>query len=58
MHTVPHEDPSVGMGAMDLVIEVLGIGPVADSDRKESLVGRSGQGAEDQLAQQFAVEIV
>lgn len=46
------------MGTMDLVIEVLGIGPVADSDRKESLVGRSGQGTEDQFAQQFAVEIV
>jgi hypothetical protein len=43
---------------MSFIIEVLGIRPVPDSDRIESLVDRSGQRAQGQLAQQRAVAIV
>ena len=47
MHTISHEHPSVGVGTMDFITEVLDIHAVLDRDRKESLVDCSGQLAEE-----------
>jgi hypothetical protein len=52
--TTSHEDPSVGMGTMNSVTEILDIYAVLDKDRKESLIGYSGRLVEEQHAEQRA----
>ena len=50
MSTISNKAPSTGMGTMNFVTEILDIFAMLDKDRGESLIGYSGQLAEEQHA--------
>ncbi|MEP7193177.1 MAG: hypothetical protein ABI903_09955 [Actinomycetota bacterium] len=50
MHTISHEDPSVGRCTGDFIAEVLHLPAVLDSNRQESIVTRAGGLAQGQHA--------